>query len=63
LSIFIIVYTILDIEWTGNVGLQAEITDMNKDMVFMSTDIEISMKLMSLIVLQINRCQFEDMFS
>ena len=32
-NIFIIVHTVLDIEWIGNVGLQAEIIDMDKDMV------------------------------
>lgn len=63
MNIFIIVYTIVDIEWIGNVGLQAEIADMDKDMVFMSTDIVIPIKLMCSIVLQIHRCQFEDMFS
>jgi hypothetical protein len=35
LNIFIIVYTILDIERIGNVGLQAEVTDMKEDMVFL----------------------------
>lgn len=33
LNIFIIVYTILDVEQIGNVELQSEITDMDKDMI------------------------------
>lgn len=33
LNIFIIVYTILDVEQIGNVELRSEITDMDKDMV------------------------------